>query len=310
MAKIKITEKPLVQNPPEDYNLLVSYDIDDMESLRRIPVSALKGDLEDEIDDVRGALAEIETGLSAEAKAALLACFAHVAWIDEGGQDYYDALEEALSVDPPVPPVSPLIYSWDFTQSLVDSISSKTAQLTASNGVSNPVRNSNGVVFSGAGQALMLFDENTSITYFANKTIQIDVASFVPNNANNNFHVRFLMYNRPTIGWDSGVVFRQAASPNLGWSVYGNGGWGSASAWGPLTNRTDISGHTVSIYIDENLVPTLYIDSVLKGKQTIDFHNTGVGLMIGNINPNPAAQGGTFYAATVTGVRIYNGEVA
>lgn len=50
MAKIKITEKPLVQNPPEDYNLLVSYDIDDMESLRRIPVSALKGDLDEKID--------------------------------------------------------------------------------------------------------------------------------------------------------------------------------------------------------------------------------------------------------------------
>lgn len=34
--------------------------------------------------------------LSSEAKAALLACFTHVAWIDEHGQDYYNALYEAL----------------------------------------------------------------------------------------------------------------------------------------------------------------------------------------------------------------------
>lgn len=44
---------------------------------------------------VRDALSEI-TGLSDDAKVALLNCFAHVAWIDEHGQDYYDALEEAL----------------------------------------------------------------------------------------------------------------------------------------------------------------------------------------------------------------------
>lgn len=36
------------------------------------------------------------SGLSAEVKAALLACFRHVAWADDDGQDYYDALETAL----------------------------------------------------------------------------------------------------------------------------------------------------------------------------------------------------------------------
>jgi len=35
-------------------------------------------------------------GLTATAKQALLNCFAHVAWTDEHGQDYYDALEAAL----------------------------------------------------------------------------------------------------------------------------------------------------------------------------------------------------------------------
>lgn len=36
-------------------------------------------------------------GLSEDAKIALLACFDHVAWIDEHGQDCYDALEVALN---------------------------------------------------------------------------------------------------------------------------------------------------------------------------------------------------------------------
>lgn len=39
-------------------------------------------------------------GLSGNAKQALLACFQHVAWIDEHGQNYYNALKRALNIDP------------------------------------------------------------------------------------------------------------------------------------------------------------------------------------------------------------------
>jgi len=41
----------------------------------------------------------LEPGLSDTAKVALLNCFAHVAWTDEHGQTYYDALESALYAD-------------------------------------------------------------------------------------------------------------------------------------------------------------------------------------------------------------------
>ena len=47
---------------------------------------------------------DIGSGLTDEAKQALLACFEKVAWVDENGQDYYDALETALY--PPVNLVS------------------------------------------------------------------------------------------------------------------------------------------------------------------------------------------------------------
>lgn len=40
----------------------------------------------------------IDSGLSNNAKAALLNCFAHVAWTDEHGQDYYNRLRDALAL--------------------------------------------------------------------------------------------------------------------------------------------------------------------------------------------------------------------
>ena len=46
---------------------------------------------------VGDAINDIEPGLSSAAKQALLEIFQHVAYIDEHGQDYYDALENALA---------------------------------------------------------------------------------------------------------------------------------------------------------------------------------------------------------------------
>ena len=42
-------------------------------------------------------ISQIRPGLSNRAKNALLDCFAHVAWIDDQGQTYYDELEDALN---------------------------------------------------------------------------------------------------------------------------------------------------------------------------------------------------------------------
>ena len=49
-----------------------------------------------DITDLKADLSEIEPGLSNNAKIALLDCFAHVAWADAHGQDYYNALEDTL----------------------------------------------------------------------------------------------------------------------------------------------------------------------------------------------------------------------
>lgn len=59
-------------------------------------VTELKDDLEESVETLEAEIESIVPGLSATAKDALMACFAHVAWIDDQGQDYYDALYEAL----------------------------------------------------------------------------------------------------------------------------------------------------------------------------------------------------------------------
>ena len=63
---------------------------------------------------VAAAIEEGGLGFSEDFKEALLACFAHVAWADEHGQDYYDALEEALYPGPA--PVTLVSITADYEQ--------------------------------------------------------------------------------------------------------------------------------------------------------------------------------------------------
>lgn len=65
----------------------------------------------DEITELKEDLEQLEPGLSAEAKAALLACFAKVAWVDQNGQDYYDDLELALRGTPAVASITAVFNS-------------------------------------------------------------------------------------------------------------------------------------------------------------------------------------------------------
>lgn len=72
--------------------------------------------LESLIEDVEQLQAEVAAlenkQLSDNIKQALLDCFEHVAWIDENGQDYYDALEAAL-----YPPANLVSITAVYTQS-------------------------------------------------------------------------------------------------------------------------------------------------------------------------------------------------
>lgn len=64
-------------------------------------LTAAEGDLANVKSDLTDMQEEIDNfeGISEEVKQALLACFANVAWKGDDGQDYYDALEDALYTD-------------------------------------------------------------------------------------------------------------------------------------------------------------------------------------------------------------------
>lgn len=89
--QLEDTVKPYAERAEEAAQ---SLEVDDTLTKSGQPADAKKTG--DEIGELKADIAEIEPGLSAKAKAALLACFAKVAWIDNNGQNYYDLLEEAL----------------------------------------------------------------------------------------------------------------------------------------------------------------------------------------------------------------------
>ena len=78
-------------------------------------LSALEDQFSEETDKLKADLDSLESGLSDTAKAALLTCFEHVAWIDEHGQTYYNALEDALY------PNRYWDYEWDATSGVAPS---------------------------------------------------------------------------------------------------------------------------------------------------------------------------------------------
>ena len=128
----KITPDNLVRNTTVAQQLAqhIADAADDLESVQgdiediQTDLSDLRSDLGDlsELDttdksSIVGAINEVAeggsgSGLTADIKQALLDCFENVAWIDDDGQTYYDALEDAL-----YPPADLVSISAVYTQS-------------------------------------------------------------------------------------------------------------------------------------------------------------------------------------------------
>ena len=102
------------------------------------------------------AIAQIVPGLSETAKAALLNCFAHVAWVDEHGQDYYDALYDALYGSEPY---------WDF-------------EWDASSGTLPEDMTADAYDFTTEPGALYIQKPNLDFDYIGNCRIQIEAKFF------------------------------------------------------------------------------------------------------------------------------------
>lgn len=79
------------ETPPDPYETWLDTLTDLAADIQRDYSSLL-----DDVDDLKRAAEQGGTGLSAEAITAILNAFAHVAWIDEHGIDYYNAIAEAF----------------------------------------------------------------------------------------------------------------------------------------------------------------------------------------------------------------------
>ena len=209
-----------------------------------------------------------------------------------------------------------LVYNWDLTESLVDSISNQEITLLAATGVSNASRDSGGLHFDAATQLAYLGDLNLS-----NKTVEIDVASF-SFAGDTSKHVRFFITanNPPSDSLDAygnGPLIYRAGN---GWSAYG---WNDASgvnrAWSSVYDSSlgvdAINGKTVKIIIgSDDRTKDIYLDDTLIGSDySIFVYNSSntksycyIGGLKNGVSSPSVANGDQCYNMTITGIRIYS----
>lgn len=169
-----------------------------------------------------------------------------------------------------------LLYNWDFTQGLVDSVGGVTATL------SGATQDSEGLKLATATDYCSL---GTNVLN-SNRTIEIDVVR-TEKYANGN-HFRFITVNN-----DRGLIYRSNAS----WQLY-NGTWtGDATH----TDGDMFSGKTLVMKIDSSSNVTMLCDNVVIAEQ--DFS-----ALIGESKKPAFAIGSSsasYYNATISAIRIY-----
>lgn len=236
-------------------------------------------------------------GITAELKTALTNYFTHVmpTFDDTNGMGYVNAILTALgaetrgdSGDSGDDSVK-LLYSWDLTKSLVDTVGGVTATLGG-----GATQDSNGVKLASATDWA-----NFPVTaWAANRVIEVDVASF---DRKGTAHARIMtMYNHAARSEDSGLIYRATGY----WQVYGQ-----ASGWMQNTEYTDpayISGKTAKAVVNSNYAVSWYIGDA-QIAENVDFtttmttNNGDASLYIGS------KSGSSAYDLVITGVRIYEG---
>lgn len=200
---------------------------------------------------------------------------------------------------------SSLLYNWDFTQSLTDTIQGLTAIDNSSS--STPVaRDSSGLHFTTYSQEISL-----PYTYGANRAYEMDISYFNYGGISSR-HLRVLGFgvnsgnDSPTATNSNTGFIQRSYSGNRPWSFWW-GSWDSAT----FANYTDdnwLNGKTVRVELDAQYYPSLYVDGVYIGKSTVQMYRasdtTVRSVRIGNAGNSSA--GGNFYTADVTGFRIYD----
>lgn len=199
---------------------------------------------------------------------------------------------------------SGLLYNWDYTQSLVDTVNGVETELT------NMTRTSAGLVFSASNQHALVGSEVMAY----DRTIEVDFTD-VSYSAGNYTAILWHLWNGtddPQDGYYSSFGFRYGSSSSdrkLGCITTATANWGYAS---PTVTRTAWDGKTGTL--------AMTVSSTGKYKFFLDGEDLGV-VRSGNdmyINGEAKIKAMTlgmhsngsyvsFYNWTVKAVRIYNG---
>lgn len=170
-----------------------------------------------------------------------------------------------------------LLYSWDLTQSLTDTING--AVITLGN---NAIQDSNGLTIPDVSSyATMPFYYRPYYTY------EFDIASM--NKDFSSGHGRFI-----TLGaGDSGFIARNGSS----WGAYLNGAWDTnQGTYSSLANQT-------LTFVTQNNAPQIYLNGNL-------WYSTSRQQSFGSNNKITigSSSGQSFYTVTISGIRVYWGN--
>ena len=210
------------------------------------------------------------------------------------------------------------LYNWDFTQSLVDSVSQRSATVGSKSGVSEPTRDSNGLTFDAATQYAYLGSIDP-----AGKTFEIDVSN-LDFKGSTSYHVRFFSNMASSISTAIGqgcIVWKHGE----GWRSYGFADSTSQDrTWSSNYWSADLSGATVDVinafsgktvkvvYHSDGHTKDLYLDGVYKGTiSDVYFNNYASNhksdlIYIAGLPSLAQSSGDQCYDMTITGVRVYS----
>lgn len=183
-----------------------------------------------------------------------------------------------------------MLYNWDFTQSLTDTVQGQVAQLLRKVG-SYPVQDVFGVHITTSTGYIDLGD-----VYTPGITVEIDFGNMENKQTN---HARVLMIGTvdDTKGLDTGFMYRSTGY----WSWYAAGSWATNSS---VTDANIFSNKTLRAVFDAAGHMTVYCDGTLIGTSSRVFAASAGSRM--EICAN-SGRGGycSFYDMTVKAVRIY-----
>lgn len=185
-----------------------------------------------------------------------------------------------------------MLYNWDFTQSLTDTIQGQTAVLGRKTGA-NPVRDEFGIHITTSTGYVNLGD-----IYQTGITVEMDFGE-VENKQTNNARV-LMVGSVVTSGLQTGFIYRSTGV----WNWYVNGSWCTSSG---VTDANIFSNKTLKAVFDETGYMTVYADGTLIGTSSKAFTEAkGTTMQICANSGNGAYC--SFYDMTVKALRIYTEE--